>query len=338
MLFKLEEKPIKLLWFWAVAFGLLLWIGFLAQDILLDMLLAGVLASALYPPVRFLQIKGLPRKGAILLCYALLLAAVLGAITLMASVMLDQGKALLDNLPRYVNSVQRLMDTIPSLDGQHSLVEMAYQQAQAGANQGINLLSTALGRVKIAINSVVSGVVVLVLGFFLLADTRYFHDLALNLLPVDSEFLKELGRRVGLFARGQLLVMSAVGIMTWLGLSIIGVPFAFLLGLIAFLLDIIPLVGPVLAFVFGGLVALGDDPNKFAWTALLYLVVQQVENYILVPKILGESVGLHPVWIFTSILLGGSLLGIRGVLLAVPTAVLINLLYHRRQQTRARTL
>jgi predicted PurR-regulated permease PerM len=324
-----KSQDIKTFWLWAVVLGLLITVGLHVKDIIIDVLLAGVLASALYPPVSFLQHKKVPRKLAILLCYAVLLLAMAGASALMANVLLSQGKALIEHLPRYVTGVQNLVNTLPSLDGQHSWVEMAYGQIQTGASQGVTFLTSAFGRVKTAISSVVSGIVILVLGFFILSDTPYFHNLVVDNLPVDSQFLKDLGRRVGLYARGQLLVMTAVGVMTWLGLSIIGIPFAFLLGLIAFLLDIIPLVGPVLAFIFGGLVTLGDDPNKFIWTTLLYFVVQQLENYVLVPKILGESVGLHPVWIFLSILLGGALLGISGVLLAVPTAVLINLLYHR---------
>jgi predicted PurR-regulated permease PerM len=141
-----------------------------------------------------------------------------------------------------------------------------------------------------------------------------------------EELLKTVAAKAGAYARGQLLVMTATGVLTGLGLYFLGVPYALTLGVITFILDIVPILGPFIAAGFGIIVALAQDPMLALWTALLYLIVQQMENNFLSPMILGKSVGLNSFWILLSIFAGGALFGIIGVILAVPTAVAIGLL------------
>jgi predicted PurR-regulated permease PerM len=141
-----------------------------------------------------------------------------------------------------------------------------------------------------------------------------------------QDLLTHIIEKIGAYVRGQLVLMTAVGLVVWLGLFLMGIPNAPVLGLIAFALEIVPILGPILSAAFGILVALGESPMLALWVGLFYLLVQQTESYFLTPKIFGKSVELHPFWIFLTILMGGSLAGLPGIVLAIPLTVIIRLL------------
>ena len=116
---------------------------------------------------------------------------------------------------------------------------------------------------------------------------------------------------------------------TGLGLWALGVPYPLVLGLIAGLLDVVPFVGPLVAGVLGVLVALAASPQAALAAAAVYLVVQGVENYFLQPVVFGRAVGVHPIWIFLALVAGDEALGVIGLLLAVPAAVVVHVVLAR---------
>ncbi|HEX3032252.1 MAG TPA: AI-2E family transporter, partial [Bacillota bacterium] len=125
------------------------------------------------------------------------------------------------------------------------------------------------------------------------------------------------------FIRGHLLVCGLVGGLSALGLYLIGVPFALLLGIIAGILDIIPFFGPILGAVPALALALLQSWQATIYTLLLFVIIQQVEGNIITPKILGEAVGLHPLIIIFALLAGGHLWGVTGMIIALPLAAVI---------------
>jgi len=133
------------------------------------------------------------------------------------------------------------------------------------------------------------------------------------------------------FIRGHLLVASMVGVLTSLGLALVGVKFYLLLGIIAGIADLIPYFGPIIGAIPAVGLALLNSSQQALYVLLVMVVVQQVENNLLSPKILGDSVGLHPVVVIFVLLAGGHLFGILGMLLAVPLTailrILVNYLY-----------
>ncbi|MEW6230265.1 MAG: AI-2E family transporter, partial [Bacillota bacterium] len=135
--------------------------------------------------------------------------------------------------------------------------------------------------------------------------------------------LIEMDHALGSFIRGQLLVSGIVGVLISLGLSIIGVDFALVIGLLAGIFDIIPYFGPVIGAVPAIALALLKSPVLVIYVVVLFVVVNQIESAIVGPNILGEQIGLHPVAVIFAILAGGHLFGVTGVLLAVPVAAII---------------
>lgn len=179
----------------------------------------------------------------------------------------------------------------------------------------------------------------LVLSFYLVKDSPLIADYLKNLIPPPyrdeaTGLTDEINQVWRAFFRGQLLLVAVVGFVTWLGLFILGVPNALILGAVAGLLEIIPNLGPVLAAIPGVLVAyfqgsthLALSPGWFALVVLLlYAVIQQVENTILVPRIIGGSVHLHPVVVLVGVLAGAAIAGILGIFLAAPVLATVHVI------------
>lgn len=316
---------------WAIGFLLLFWAVFLLRELLLLLLLACLVASALYPAIRWLEKKHVPRKLSILLCYLLLALVITGMGFLLSDIIVGQGRALIASLPTFVDRAVGFIDRLPIPGKDGELLAAISNNSRAIVMQALDVAQRAYNYLLVIFQGVLGIITVLVFTFFLLSDTAYFKKTFLRLVPVSSRdkvhrLLTTIAEKAGAYARGQLMVMTATGILTGLGLYFLGVPYALTLGLITFLLDIIPILGPFIAAGFGIFVALAHDPMLALWTALLYLAVQQIENNFLSPMILGKSVGLNSFWILFSIFAGGSLFGIVGVILAVPITAALGLL------------
>ena len=111
--------------------------------------------------------------------------------------------------------------------------------------------------------------------------------------------------------------------VVFVGLSLLGVKYALLLGILAMLLEIVPIVGPVISAIPGVILAFSQSPTLGVWVLIFYVAVQQVENHIFTPLILGKTIGLNPVTVILALLIGGKLAGILGIILSIPMAVVI---------------
>ncbi len=123
--------------------------------------------------------------------------------------------------------------------------------------------------------------------------------------------------------QGQLFLGVIVGVLVYIGLSLLGIRFALLLAIIAGILELVPYIGPVLSAIPAVILAFFQAPILALWILILYIVVQQLENYLLVPVIMKKVVGLNPVVVIIALLIGGKLLGILGIILAVPAAAVL---------------
>lgn len=313
---------------------ILLWVLVHIRVLLMVLFLACLLAAALYPGVAWLKTRRFPRQLSILVFYIVFVLLAAGIISLMANILLDEGGQFLENLPRYTESASAFLEELPlPLEFRQNIFSLLSRFLSNVITQLIQFLVSGLNYLVLVVQSMFSVVTILVFAFFLMSNPQHFENTLLQMIPPSKRagghrLLAALALRLGTYVRGQLLVMTAVGILTWLGLSIVGVPYAFVLGLLAFLLEIVPILGPLLTTALGVLVALGQDPMLALWAFLVFFAVQQLENYVLIPYVLGKTVGLHPFWILFSVLAGGALSGIVGVLLAVPIAVTVSLVLH----------
>ena len=327
---KITEKTRRIL---LVIIALLLGMYFLysVRIVLPLFILAFVLAYLLNPLVTNLEKKGFTRSLAILIVYA----SVLGGIALIAVYAFPAIAKEIDKfsqmLPALIMQMQESLNNFYE-DYQRVQIPESIRQVIDDTISSIEqFLIASLDAFAEKVLVILSGLVIIlispILAFYILKDKNVLGERIMELFPIKtrrelSHLWKEIDRVLIKFIRGHLLIAFLVGLMMAIGLSIIGVPFAILLGIIAGLLDLIPYFGPILGALPAIVIALLESPVKALYVLLLMLLVQQIESNILTPKILGESVGLHPLTVIFVVLAGGHLFGLLGLLLAVPvTAV-----------------
>ena len=238
------------------------------------------------------------------------------------------------NLPSYI---QKISPTI----AQYKEYFPALQQGLDKISSSLSQLSTSLIQATLTIfGGLVSFITILVLVFYILVGKEKIGNTLLSLLPLDKKdrvvaIFQKVGQKIGSWVRGQIILCLIIFLITWLILTILGIPYALILALLAGILEIIPTVGPILASIPAILLGFVISPLYALIVALCYFGVQQLENHILVPKIMGKAVGLSPVVVIIALLIGSKLLGIGGAILAVPVAAVLVILLSEWRAIRA---
>lgn len=192
-----------------------------------------------------------------------------------------------------------------------------------------------LGNIAVTVgNGIADTLLVIVGGIYLAAQPELYRVGMLKLVPargraLAAQALDASGRALRLWLLGRIVSMSVVGLLTWLGLTIIGVPSALALGLLAALLEFIPFIGPILSAVPAVLLAFAESPETAIWTALLFLVIQQFEGNVLEPLVQQRAVDLPPVLLLFALVAGGLVFGVAGVVLAAPLTVVLYVMVKR---------
>lgn len=296
------------------AFGILLWILFHILDIILLFFVAFILMSALNPMVERLRRWKVPKILAVLVVFLLTLGGIISLLTAGLSPLVSQTS----------NLVQRLGETINSLL-QTNIVDQSVIQQEV-SKFSAQVVSITLDVFK----NLISWVSVLVVTIYMLFDREKMENYVTSFFGERQDKVKSLLRKIedklGAWLHGQLLLSAVVGILVYIGLVILGVEFALPLAIIAGLLEVVPVIGPIISAIPAILVGLTVSPLFAALIGGLYLAVQQIENQIIVPQVMKRAVGLNPLLVILAVSVGGRLLGIAGALLAVPIAVVIQLI------------
>ncbi|OGI16690.1 MAG: hypothetical protein A2287_00265 [Candidatus Melainabacteria bacterium RIFOXYA12_FULL_32_12] len=311
-----------------LAFLILAWIVYQSLNIILLLFASFVIASALFPVVDWMD-KKIPRGLAVLLVYIagfLILATVLIPFF---SVLTEQIQEFVERIPVYSGEVYTYITDLEAKTG--IIIPDISEIVSPLTNVGQNIVSQGINITINVVTGIVAVFTMAIIVFFILLDKEELKKGFLRFFPEDmrdktASITKTISRKVGGYVRGQLLIMLAVGILTTLGLSIIGVDFAILLGLLAAILEIVPIIGPVLSAVPAVIVALAQDPILAVWAIVVYLIVQRIENSFLAPLILGKFLDMHPLIIIAALLIAASTLGIIGVILSPAIAAAIYVL------------
>jgi len=320
------------------------------QTVILQLVLAILLAAAITPLVDRLtrtSATGRPSKlrrglaaAAVSLGGALILTLV--TVALFSSALPDLA-GLATNLPAYAARVQRavqdLAEANPELAGRivaslPSISDIA-GPAMSVVTQAPRLLGVATG----VFSSVIRLLFILVLTLYLTIDGERIRRYAIEFLPADRhaqalELTARIGNRLGAWARGEALLAAIIGGMTWVGATLIGLPYAGALALLAGIGEVIPTVGPIVAAIPLIAVGLLSSPQQGLLALVLAIIVQQLENNLIVPRVMSQAVELHPVVVLLAILAGGELIGIPGALLAVPVVAALSVIVDEFQRER----
>jgi len=198
-------------------------------------------------------------------------------------------------------------------------------------NNFSNSLSSLFTTVKGFFGGVVTSVVILVLTFYMVAEGEKVHKFLKSLAPVEyqpyiAEITRKMQKKIGAWLRGQLLLGFIIGLASYIGLSILGVKYALLLAVIAGFFELIPYIGPILSAVPAVIIAFSQAPMLALVVLGLYLLIQQTENHLLVPKIMEKATGLNPIVSILALMIGVKLGGIAGAFFAIPLAMMLTVI------------
>ena len=315
----------------AVAIGAGLYFAYLVRQILTLFFVSVFLAVALAPPVNALHRGRMPRSGAILLVYLGMVLSIVGIGLLIVPPIVSGVNNLAHNLPGYVEDLRK-NKTIRRYDEKYHIV--AKLQKEAGkVPQRLGDAAGTLRDVTVGVfTRIVQLVTVLVMTFMLLRDGRRFMEFVYRQLLPETEVRArklsgEIERAISGYVIGNLAISVVAGLVTFVTLKLLDVPFAVPLAVLMAFLDLIPLVGATIGGVIIGIVcAIVDFPTAVIVWVVVLLVYQQLENNLLQPVIYSRTVQLHPLFVLIAVLIGAALLGVLGVLLAIPAAAVIQLL------------
>jgi predicted PurR-regulated permease PerM len=322
----------------AIVVGILLW---MARDAVRPFIVGLLLVYLLDPPVRWLVRRGLRRTLAILLVYGVAIVAFIEIAYITLTPLIDELGRFLEDLPGLADQLQAQLDRLSEIYARLQLPLAVREWIDAligGAGQGgtgapqidFTVLLPVLTGAGSLIGAIFGYVLLPVWIFYLLKDRVALTETFDRSLPPAWRFdvwaVLRIARRVfGQWVRGQLVLGVAVGVFTFIGLlalsrfvdPVFG-RYAVLLSVTAGILELLPIVGPILSAIPAVLLAATAGLEPVIAALLLYTLVQQVENNLLVPKIQGDAVELHPAAVIFAIIIGGSLAGLLGAILALP--------------------
>lgn len=326
-----QPRWARRLLFFALALGLG-WLGWTARPVLTPFLFAIVIAYLLAPLIDFLALRGLPRSLAILLVYAVLGAAVVGLGLYLIPLMVQESVGLIRRLPDWTRALQTFWSLWLARLHEAPLppsLRVSLNQAARGLETHLFVLLKSLLKALFGlVPGFLSVLIAPILAFFLLKDLDRIRRHVWALIPVDwrpaaYKLGLDVDRSLAGFIRGQLLVALFVGLMATLWTGVLRIPFAPLIGALAAVTDIVPYIGPVVGAIPAVILAFAVSPLKAVYVILGFVVIHQLEGSVVGPKVMGESVGLNPLVVIFSLLVGGEAAGLTGLLLAVPVAAVI---------------
>jgi predicted PurR-regulated permease PerM len=302
----------------AVLLLLSLGLVYILRDLILELFVALLLMTILGPMVSTLSKFKVPRPLSVLVTYVLVIGFLAGTISLIVPTVVEQTASFINALPNYLAKV--------------GITQMISSEVVNAFVTNVGSASGAIFQFTFSIvNNVVAILAVLVFAFYMLVSRDKLED-QLGLY-FGEEKKKEFGdlidtleKKLGGWARGQLVLMFAIGLTTYIGLRLIGIPYALPLSILAGILEIVPFLGPIISAVPSVLIGFGISPLTGAGVAALTFLIHQIEGYILVPKVMEKSTGVSPLVTLIALAVGARLVGIVGAIISVPVVITLQIL------------
>ncbi len=298
-----------------VAFLAAVWFVVQVRDILFLLFIAFLLMTALRPLVEFLERFRIPRVLAILLIYVIVFGFF--------------GASLASAVPSLAAQVSRFLQELPAITAR---VAPTLNVDVRAITQQIAPISENVVRLTVGIfSNLLTFLTVLVFTFYLILERRHMEAMLTTWTGEEAAedsiaVVRMVEQRLGAWVRGEILLMCVIGLLSYIGLVLLHVDFALPLAISAGVLEIVPIIGPILSAVPAVLVGLATSPFLALSIVALYFIVQQVENNIVVPLVMRKSVGLSPLLTIVSLMVGARLVGLTGAFLAVPVVLVIQVL------------
>lgn len=291
-----------------------IWITYQIIDLILLLFVALILMSALSPLVSLLSKFKIPKALSILLIYILIFGILGMIITLALTPLVVQTNNLATSLPNVFNNILRV-----------GHVDQTFIQKEINNfSDNIFVFTTTV------FSHIITIILILVITFYLLLDKENLEKRTASLFIGKEERVRkiivEVEEKLGSWLRGQLLLSLIIGVVSYIGLTFLQIPYAFPLAIWSGLLEVLPVIGPIISSIPAILLALTISPVLGGGVAAMYFVIQQLESHFVVPQVMKKAVGLNPLVVILAIAVGSRLLGVGGAFLAVPIVVVAQIL------------
>ena len=297
-----------------IGFILLLGVIWLIKDLIFSLFIAFIIAGALRQPVDFLEKKKIPRSISSFIVYFIFVFTIFYLFALVIPPLLKEISFLFKNLPEIIKTA------LPQISSYVDLSTLT-QNLPNLANNVINLIKGIFSNAIFVTST-------LFFGFYLLLEKDFIENVLVNFF--DEAEAKKIAhtvnhgqKKAGNWFWGEVVLMTAVGALTYIGLTIIGMKYALALAVLAGLLEVVPTLGPIISAIPAALIGFSSSYVLGLSNIALYFIVQQLENNLLVPLVMKKIVGVHPIVTLIALIVGGKLAGVLGVLLAVPTTIFV---------------
>jgi predicted PurR-regulated permease PerM len=319
----------------AAAVAVIAWIAWKVAVIFPPLILAGAIVFILNPFITRLQRRGIPRVAGVALTYLGFLGVVVIIGLIMFPAIHDQQQNLSERWPSIRTKMERWVDDRATnlkgtpLEFDRQRITDAFSSTDVSVRDQLDRVAEVGVRV---FHILLVVVLTPIFAFYLLVDLPHLKQVADGLIPAGARpevlvLARRMNGAVGGFFRGQLVVALIVGVMASVGLLVIGLPFWLLIGMLAGLFNMIPLVGPYIGGIPALVIALTTrEPITAVWVVVVMVAVQQIDNHFISPVVMHRVVKLHPVLVMLALLLGGTLGGFFGLLVAVPTTAVLKIL------------
>ena len=298
--------------------------------IFFPLLLGGLLYYITEPIQRFLEKRRAGRLTSILAVFVIILLVIALLTILIVPMVTQQVQNLISRAPVIQNEIEQLFNY--ALSQRDKLPFDPQKYIQDALDRGSEMLSNVASNVMAILSGTVSVLITFILipffFFFLLKDHEKFVPAMVSpfkgtFKQFMTELLHDIDNTLRAFIQGQMLVSFILGIILYIGYISIGLEYALLLAIFALFMNLIPFIGPWMAFVPAALLALIQDPFMLIWVSLITLIAQQIESNLITPNVMGQTLNLHPLTVITVVLAAGNIAGFIGMLIAIPTYAVI---------------
>ena len=298
--------------------GLLFWMAWIIKPVLLALFVSLILALALETAVLWLNSRKVPHGVSVLTVVLAVFILVVSLATVAIVPFVHQAQNLIIGFPKY-------LDNLSSAPGYE---EYAVKFYDALINQISQTSGNIIGATIGAFSGALSTVIVLVFTVYILLDFENIRKKFIGFLPEANRdeiqnLVTRIEKKLGGWLRGQIILMLIIGVATYIGLAMLGLDFSLALAVTAGLFEIVPIIGPILSLIPAVIIGFVVSPVMGFAVIGLYLLIQQMENHLIVPKVMQRAVGLNPLVTIVALMVGGKLLGLVGAVLAIPLAIIV---------------
>lgn len=342
--FEVPYIPARTLFLWTlgvVAMVACFWLLIRFQNVLLLLLAAVILSTALRPAVLWLEKRGIKRAVSILIGFVIIVLLAFLILWYTVPILAQQGTRMLESLSEGYAFLRAGLESLPNILVRRVVMILPEDLTTitnqppglSGSGSEVDLQET-MGQGRRLFGGVFQVIAIGILTFYWTLEGERVKQAAFLLLPIRKrpeirELVQEIEDKLRGYLLGQGLLSITIGVVTFIAYSIIGLPDALVLALFAGIMEAVPIIGPFIGAIPAFLVALSISPLTALWVVLATLIVQQLEGNLLVPRVMNRTIGVRPLVTLLALLAFGSLFGVLGALVALPLAAVIQILLDR---------